>query len=146
MDIGTDIFIGANVSPEALRAAAARVFDVPVDRVAFRNLGEPWPQAAVIFETVDDTPAPGDYPLQYLPWFPEDRVNDSATIAALAHELGAPILTAADSYDPADQELYLPDGTIERVIAWQDDDGGFRNTMRMRNLIEQQLRRVAIAS
>lgn len=146
MDIGADIFIGAHTHPDVLRAAAARVFDVPVDRVAFRNLGEPWPQAAVIFETVDDALAPGDYPLQYLPWFPDDRVNDSATLSALAHELGAPILTAADSYDPADQELYLPDGTMERVSVWQDDDGGIRNTPIMRRLIKQHMPPVAIAS
>ncbi len=146
MGIGADIFIGAKTPPDTLRAAAARVFDVPVDRVAFRNLGEPWPQAAVIFETVDDDLAPGDFPLQYLPWFPDDRVDDPATISALAQELGVPILTAADSYDPADQELHLPDGTMHCVSVWQDDDGGIRNTPEMRRLIAAHVPATAITS
>jgi hypothetical protein len=147
MDIGADIFIGASTPPDVLRTATARVFRVPVDRVAYHAIDDdPWPDADVVLEVWDNTPAPGDYPLQILPWFPDDRVNDSATLSALAQELGAPILTAADSYDPADQELYLPDGTMERVSVWQDDDGGFRNTKRMQHLIERHSRRVAIAS
>ena len=133
-----DIFIGAMPSPETLRAATARAFGVPVDRVAFRHPEEPWPSADVILEYMDDTFNPGDYPLQLLPWVHANRlatIGDS--LSALARELGVPILTAADTYDPMEQELYLPDGSMYRVDVAQDDDDGVRNTAIMRRLIQQ---------
>jgi hypothetical protein len=101
MDIGADIFIGAMPPPETLRVAAARAFGVPAERVAFRHPEEPWPEADVILEYIDDTPNPGDYPLQLLPRVHADRlatIGDS--LSALAREPGAPVVTAADSYDP----------------------------------------------
>lgn len=147
MDIGADIFIGAVPPPETLRASTARAFGVSIDRVAFRHPEEPWPDADVILEYLDDTSNPGDYPLQLLPWVHADRlatIGDS--LSALARELGVPIITAAASYDPMDQEFYLPDGSTYRIEVDQDDDDGVRNTAIMRRLIAEHSPATAVAS
>ncbi len=147
MALGADIFIGAARSPEAIRAAAARAFGVPLNRVAYHEVDDaPWPDADVVLEVWDDTLRPGDYPLQILPWVPDACTDNPDTLTALSVALGAPILTAADSRDPTDQELHLPDGTTHRVSVSQDDDGGFRNTPFMRRLINSISSTDAIAS
>lgn len=147
MALGADIFIGAAIPPDTIRTAAAHAFGVPVDRVAYHEVSDaPWPDADVVLEVWDDTLRPGDYPLQILPWGPADRTNDSDTLTAFSVALGVPVLTAADSFDPTDQELYLPDRSMYRVSVSQGEDRGIRNTTIMRRLIEQHARSSAIAS
>lgn len=147
MELGADIFIGANRPPHTIRTAFARAYDVPVNQVAIRRSQTPWPSADVILEYVrEDGPVPGHYPIQILPWGPVDRTDEPDTLTALAVALGVPVLTSSDSYDPLDMELYLPDGTMYHVSVDQDDDGGIRNTTVMRRLIEQHSRSAAIAS
>jgi hypothetical protein len=148
LDLGADIFIGAAPPPDTLRAAVAHAFDVPVDRVAIHRAETAWPVADVVLEYIDDAPVPGDYPLQLLPWVPADRTDDPGTLTMLAVALGAPVLTSSDSYDPMDMELYLPDGSMHYVSVDQDEDGGIRNTLEMRRLIDAgpQSTRRAVAS
>jgi len=135
MNVGTDIFIAATVSPESLRVAMAHAYGLSEDCVGIRRPGEPWPNMPVIVEFVANGYAPGDYPTQFLPWGPVDRVDDPAVPASLAVTFGVPVLTAGDSYDPTEQVLFLPDGTAHRVSVDQDDDGGIRNTPEMQRLI-----------
>ncbi|MGB3329840.1 MAG: hypothetical protein WBA46_12845, partial [Thermomicrobiales bacterium] len=81
-------------------------------------------------------PLPGDYPMQIVTWDSDDR-SPSTIADALAVELGAPIIIGAESYDPEDFELHLPDGSMQRVRVAQDDDDGIRNTPEMRRLIDR---------
>ena len=149
MDLGADIFIGAAPPPETLRAAAARAFHVPVDRVTLRGIDDgPWPDADVILESWGDVRLPGDYPLQLLPWASEERLIDlPPVLSALAQALGAPVLTADDERYEI-MNLYLPDGSAYDVDVDQDNDGGIRNTLEMRRLIDAtpQSTRRAVAS
>ena len=147
MGLGADIFIGSLLPTSTLRAATARAFSVPIDRVVYREIGEsPWPDADVVLDYFDET-IPGDYPLQLLPWVPDYRLETIGTaLAVMAHDLGAPILTSADSDDPMDMELYLPDGTMHIVSVDQDEDGGIRNSPVMRALIDRATPSVVIAS
>ena len=149
MDLGADIFIGATPPPDTLRAAVARAFAVPVDRVAIRRAEAAWPVADVVLEDIDDdAPVPGDYPLQLLPWASEERLTDlPPVLSALAQGLGAPVLTSDDERYEI-MNLYLPDGSAYDVDVDQDEDGGIRNTLQMRRLIDAapQSPRRAVAS
>lgn len=148
MDLGADIFIGTITSPDTLRTAFARAFDLPADRVVVRRAETPWPLfAEIVLEYVGDgAPIPGDYPLQLLPWVPDGRSDEPAILTALAVALGTPVLTSADDDNDLLMDLYFPDGTIHGVLVDQDDDGGIRNTSEMRRLIASHLPAVAVAS
>jgi hypothetical protein len=148
MDLGADIFIGTMTPPDTLRTAFARAFDLSSDRVAVRRAETPWPLLAeLVLEYVGDgAPIPGDYPLQLLPWVPDGRGDDPATLTTLAIALGTSVLTSADDDNDLLMNLYLPDGTIHGVLVDQDDDGGIRNTSEMRQLISSHVPAVAVAS
>lgn len=133
MHIGPDIFVGASPSPVMLRTGIARAFGLPIERVAIRQEGEAWPAADLVIEIVD-AHAPGDYPLQLIPWMPDPEAMGKA-LARLARELGVPVLTASDSVDPRSNDLFLADGSLHEVFVDQDEDGGIRNTASMRRLI-----------
>lgn len=148
MDLGADIFIGSRTPLATLRNAFARAFDLPIDRVVIRHAETPWPPfARVVLELVGEgTPIPGDYPIQVLPWVPNDQADDPAALTALALALGAPVLTSADDDNDLLMHLYLPDGATYAVLVDQDDDGGIRNTPEMRRLIAAHSPASAIAS
>ncbi|MGB3327463.1 MAG: hypothetical protein WBA46_00830 [Thermomicrobiales bacterium] len=115
--------------------AMAHAYGVSEDVVGIRRPGEPWPDTPIIVELVANGYAPGDYPTQFLPWGPEDRIDDPAIPASLAVTFDAPVLTASDSQDPSEQVLFLPDGSAHTISVDQDDDGGIRNTPKMLQLI-----------
>ena len=141
MSVGLDFSVGTVAPPDVLRAVFARAYEIPFARVAimpsdlFVRADDAWPDADVVIDFGGGGPFPGDYPLDIATWGEDDRTDDQTVASAIAVELGAPVLIAADSYDPADRELYLPDGTMHRVSVDQDDDGGIRNTPEMQRLI-----------
>lgn len=132
MSAGADYTIGAVVSRDDAIAAFATVYGIPKDEIVF--FPEPftdWPAAEVVLVQHD---LPGDYPTQYVTWDANEQPQSSVA-AALAVELGAPVIIGADSFDPTDMEFHLPDGTTHRIVVDQDEDAGFRNTPTMTRLI-----------
>lgn len=143
MSAGADYTIGAMVSQDAAIAAFSCAYGIPADRIAL--LPDPvlqWPDADVVLDLASNSPLPGDYPIQIVTW-DSDQHPQSAVASSLAVVLGAPVLIGAESYDPEDLELHLPDGTASRVRVKQDDDDGFRNTPEMRRLIAASQSRMA---
>jgi hypothetical protein len=136
MTIGANVFIGAILPPETLRAAYARAYEVPASRVALLpDPPESWPDADVVLECFGADIIPGDYPIQVQPWGPDTSRDTRDITRSLAVTLGVPVLTPAESDDPEAFDLVLPNGTIQRVSVMQDEDDGFRNTPEMQRLI-----------
>jgi len=145
MSAGADYAIGAPVSWEAAVSAFAHAYGLPTDRVAvLSDAMLPWPDAEVILHMVGNGHLPGDYPTQIVTWDGDDRTPD-AIARGVAIALGVPILTGADTDDPQDMHLHLPDGTTHRVSVMQDDDDGIRNTPEMRRLIATAQGRLSAA-
>ncbi|MGN6486119.1 MAG: hypothetical protein ACTHMX_17145 [Thermomicrobiales bacterium] len=145
MSAGADYAIGAMVSRDAAVAAFSRAYGLPADRIAFLpDSMHPWPDADVILDMTGDAPIPGDYPIQIVTWDSDER-SPRVIATSLAIALRSPVLIGADTYDPQDMELHLPDGTVHRVTVMQDEDDGFRNTPEMHALIATAHSRTAQA-
>lgn len=143
MSAGADYAIGTVVSRNAAVAAFSRAYGLPADRIAFLpDSTAPWPDADVILHATGDGPLPGDYPTQIVTWDSDERAP-GIIASSLAIALRAPVLIGADTYDPQDMELHLPDGTTYRVTVVQNEDDSIRNTPEMRHLIAAAQSRAA---
>ena len=145
MNFTGDVFFRNAPDPTTLRTVAAHVYGVVPGMVMLRDMDADtsYPGGAQLVFLRLTPDAPGDYPVRYDIMLDEDRVDVlPVLLSTLAHEFHTPVLASADDGNDLRMSLYLPDGSEHDVLVDQDDDGGIRNTPKMRRLIDP----VAIAS